>query len=478
MSVLQFVQKNSFTKCLIGVFGLMNLVACQSTEELYVNKVPAKYHGLWQSNGYGYVIDARQSTIKSYHVTPDVCIQDNEIAEAFYHYANQQVEGGELVATEEGSALYFNDPFEDYTIQLVRLDDLPNVCHTPLKNTPKENYQAFTSYMSTHYAFFDLYKVNWPQVIADHQHRVTDDMSETALFELFSQMLEPIKDAHVSLQGLVDGKEKVYEPEMSHVGEATQKIAKELNTSKDKIDEKFFEQYWLQDIQADILKNKGIMAADGWIQYGITEKDIGYMAIASAYGYAGEGINSHAQDRQQLTQVLDRALILFNQRNVKAIIIDLSINIGGHSFPATDIASRFAEQATFAFAKKAYDANGLADFPIHIVPSQGPHFYGPVYVLAANTTVSGGEEMVLALKALPNVTLVGERTRGALSDILSKSLPNGWNLAISNEIYTDNNGVIWEGDGIQPDIEIPVFDRINPFTGHLDAIKQVIQFMR
>lgn len=484
MFALIFIQRR-ITTSLITLLSLIGLTACQSSGDfrtnplpsnpLSSNQLPTEYHGLWQSNGYGYLIDARQPTVQAYHITPDVCVQDNDIGEAFYSFASQNVEGAKLVATADGKHLYLSEPFEAYQIQFTRLNSLPKTCKALAVNTPKTNFQAFVSYMDTHYAFFDLYNVNWSQVVAEHQHKVTDDMSEEALFALFSTMLEPLKDAHLSLQGTVNGEEQKYHPEISPVGEATQKIAEQLSTSKKKIDRKLFEQYWTKDIQEDILQGKGVMTANDLIQYGISSKDIGYIAIAATYNYADQGLNHDAEDRQQLTQTLDNALTLFNKHAVKAVILDLSINFGGHSFPATDIAARFAEETTVAFSKKAYDAEGLEAFPIQVTVTQQPHFYGPVYVLTGSVTVSGGEEVVLALKALPNVTLVGERTRGALSDILDKRLPNDWNLALSNEIYTDKNGRLWEGDGIPPDIEMPVFDANDPFKGHLDAVDQVIQ---
>lgn len=467
----------SIQRRITTLLSLIGLTACQSSGDFRTNLLPTEYHGLWQSNGYGYLIDARQPTVQAYHITSDVCVQDNGIGEAYYSYASNNVEGGKLVATADGKHLYLSEPFEAYQIQFTRLNSLPKTCKGLAVNTPKTNFQAFVSYMNTHYAFFDLYNVNWSQVVTNHQHQVTDDMSDEALFELFSTMLEPLKDAHLSLQGRVNGTEKKYHPEVSQVGEATKKIAEKFKTSKKKIDRKLFESYWVKDIQEGILQGKGIMAANDLMQYGIIPEDIGYIAIAATYNYADQGLNHDAEDRQQLTQTLDNALTLFNKHAVKAVILDLSINFGGHSYPAADIAARFAEKPTFAFSKSAYDADGLEPFRVQITTTQQPHFYGPVYLLAANVTVSGGEEVVLALKPLPNVTLVGEKTRGALSDILDKKLPNGWNLALSNEVYTDENGKVWEGDGIQPDIEISVFDRHDPFKGHVGAVDQVIQII-
>ncbi|TBR41400.1 hypothetical protein CBF23_010105 [Marinomonas agarivorans] len=477
---VQSSRRRSIYRAFMLVVGFTSLMSCQSTGGWHMDTLAIEYRGLWQSNGYGYFIDASGPTLKAYNITADVCVRDSDIEEVFYSYASQQIEGGELVATADGQYLYLKEPFEEYQMQLTRLDRLPAQCRHLTENTPMANFDALSSYMQTHYAFFELYGVDWPKTVASYRPKVTDTTSEADLFRLFSDMLAPIQDAHVSLRGIIDGDEVSYEPEISPLGKATQTIAEQLNTSKDNIDEKLLEHYWVNDIHQEILQGQGVMAANDWIQYGIVDQDIGYMAIASTYDYAGGGINDNANTRRQLKQVLDQALMLFNDRSVKAVLLDLSINFGGHSFPAMDIAARFATRPTQAFSKKAYDAVGLNAFPIQVTPThqqseEQPYFHGPVYVLASSATVSGGEEVVLALRALPNVTVMGERTRGALSDILEKTLPNGWRIGLSNEIYMDENDDVWEGDGIPPDVEMPVFDPNNPFKGHLEAVNQVIE---
>lgn len=457
--------------------ALITITACQHNSATTIKPLPVQFNGIWQSNGYGYLIDASGGKFLGYNLTPDICLYDPVVVEAFEAYANNQIVGGKLVATQDGKQLYFSEPFEDYRLHLNRVEELPVQCQTPPKNTQIDNFDTFASYMQTHYAFFKLYGVNWLDVVAQNRIKITKDISDKDLFNIFSDMLAPLKDAHLSLKGYVDDELITYRPEQSLVGNATAIIAEKLNTSKSKIDRKLFERYWFDDIKTDILNRQGEMDANDLIQYGITSDDIGYMAMSSTYNYANKGLYNSAEDQAILSTTLDKAITLFNQQKAKAVIIDLSINFGGHSFPATDIAARFTDKKILAFSKRAHDAKALSASPIYIVPTHKPSYLGAVYMLAANVTVSGGEEVVLALRSLPNVTFFGERTRGALSDILEKPLPNGWVLALSNEIYTDHNGIEWEGDGIKPDRELTVFDRKNPFEGHLEAVEFVIKYI-
>ena len=79
----------------------------------------------------------------------------------------------------------------------------------------------------------------------------------------------------------------------------------------------------------------------------------------------------------------------------------------------------------------------------------------------------------MALRAMPQVTHIGEPTRGALSDVLNKTLPNGWTLELSNEVFTDHTGELWEARGIPPHVPMIVFDRSNPFVGHRRAVSEI-----
>ena len=181
------------------------------------------------------------------------------------------------------------------------------------------------------------------------------------------------------------------------------------------------------------------------------------------------------EDEDEITAVdaaMERAIKAL--QGAKAIIVDLSQNDGGYDLLARRIAGRFAAERTFAYAKRPGDN---ADAPIqklYVEPSEGTRFTGPVYVLTTDETVSAAEILTLSLRALPNVTHVGEPTRGVLSDELSKELPNGWLLTLSNEVYTDSEGQLWEGKGIAPQIDIGVFSKTDVFAGHIEAVRKVV----
>jgi C-terminal processing protease CtpA/Prc len=81
------------------------------------------------------------------------------------------------------------------------------------------------------------------------------------------------------------------------------------------------------------------------------------------------------------------------------------------------------------------------------------------------------------MRALPNVVHLGEATDGSLSDELWKTLPNGWTLSLSNEIYLDSDGVLWEGRGIQPEILLPVANDRRVSREDRRSVRTVLEFI-
>jgi carboxyl-terminal processing protease len=104
----------------------------------------------------------------------------------------------------------------------------------------------------------------------------------------------------------------------------------------------------------------------------------------------------------------------------------------------------------------------------------GPRYTKPVYVITSDVTVSGGEITTMMLRQLPHIKTAGQTSRGAFSTPLAKPLPNGWYLELSNEIFADANGNVFEGKGIVPDIELPLFGENALIDSHLASLRQLV----
>ncbi len=120
---------------------------------------------------------------------------------------------------------------------------------------------------------------------------------------------------------------------------------------------------------------------------------------------------------------------------------------------ALAIAGFFADRPVSAYSKRAHFAGETTTpYEVTVQPDVGGRLAVPVVILTSDMTVSAAEVCVLDLKALPSSIQIGQPTRGSLSDRLSKALPNEWGFSLSNEIYADTRGRVFEVVGVPPDI--------------------------
>ena len=75
-------------------------------------------------------------------------------------------------------------------------------------------------------------------------------------------------------------------------------------------------------------------------------------------------------------------------------------------------------------------------------------------MLTSQQSASATDMLALSSMELKNLKRIGSHTNGAISDALQKTLPNGWNYSLSNEVYTDNNDVCYENIGVPVNYEL------------------------
>jgi carboxyl-terminal processing protease len=287
-----------------------------------------------------------------------------------------------------------------------------------------------------------------------------------------------LRDAHVKIVAQVDGKRVVHDGDRGATEEAVARWGQGQGLDARAANARFRRAYWLDDIQRDILGGQGRIAGNNRIQYGFAAPGIGYLAFASMGGFIDAELASIRRELPVLDAAMDEAIAHFESGGARAVIVDVSFNTGGYDFVALAIAGRFAARQTLAYNRRAGDDPAAVDFPVAVVPANGARFTGPVHLLTADPTASAAEVLVLAMRSLDNVTHVGERTRGAFSTALMKYLPNGWELSLSNEIYTDPRGIVWEGRGIAPQVPLTVFYPDNPLQGHVEAVRALARSIK
>ena len=79
-----------------------------------------------------------------------------------------------------------------------------------------------------------------------------------------------------------------------------------------------------------------------------------------------------------------------------------------------------------------------------------------VIVLTSQLTGSAAEILTMALRERPNVITMGQPTSGGLSGVLGFKLANGWDLALSHQIYRTLDGQSFNNVGIPPDVAFSI----------------------
>ena len=64
---------------------------------------------------------------------------------------------------------------------------------------PKENFEYLWTQCDTKYSYFDLKGVDWDQIHSKYSAKISDGMSNDALFNVLGEMLVELKDDHTNL---------------------------------------------------------------------------------------------------------------------------------------------------------------------------------------------------------------------------------------------------------------------------------------
>jgi carboxyl-terminal processing protease len=286
-------------------------------------------------------------------------------------------------------------------------------------------------------------------------------------------MISKFDDDHVSLHAHIDGEAAVVNTGEGRILKPIADEARKEGTDFNVLIERWKAQMWTEEALESLLGDTAQTAGNGNIKYGLIDGDIGLLIIQAMGEFADT--DSGQAGAAALDKALDGAMALF--QGAKAVIVDVSINDGGSDTFARQIASRFAHKRTLAYSRYAGDGSRSRPQRTYIIPSGRLRYAGPVYVLTSNVSVSSAETFTMAMRALHHVTHVGQRTRGAFSE-LSRRLPNGWLVVLSNEIFVDADGKAWEGVGIPPHMPLRVFPEDGRKASPLNAVRALAGCIR
>jgi carboxyl-terminal processing protease len=397
--------------------------------------------GAWRSRGYGYIVQFDAGKPKLFHAVDGVCYADPR--------PQPDPDGILMVSRAIGpDTVAFSSGPGDTAYVFDRLPALPQACTAKVDWTPRRITAVTAQTFEAFYPSSQTRHIDWTARVRIADKAAARARNPAALYDVLAGLMDGLDDPHVGLQATLGGDERDFES-----GEAATLI--KVRTQAKDADPAASEKAWLQaykrGVLDGVLQGKGHQVANNRIFWGRVG-GVGYLNIVTLGAFDKDRAPS---DPAALDKALDDALDAF--AGAKAVIVDVSNNRGGYDSLGLRIAGRFADHARLAWSKNAAGAPDVVPQAFHVDPARGPRYAGPVYLVTSDVTVSAGETFTLAMRALPNVVQVGERTRGALSDQLNKPLPNGWMLTLPAEIYRDPHGERFEAVGIPPDVARPVF---------------------
>lgn len=402
--------------------------------------------GVWQSRGYGQVLDITPQRIVTYDVTLASCVRASEL-----QFPN--AEGGyERVAGSKNELSFYSaGGITRYVFD--RLAGLPAICTkgdaTPAAD-PLLNFDVLSRSLRENYAFFGLRGIDWDGVESRLRPRAAHAQNERELFGVLSEALASLHDGHVVLAG--DGRRFA----SGNPGELRESWLRSQGLAPADW-ERQAPRYTaaVRTYVEGLLQGKATSGAGGLLTWGWLRPGIGYLNVSSMY-VAAESPGPRATAAEQLA-LIDAAMptVIATFARAGSMIVDARFNGGGYDAMAMRIAGYFADQPRNVLEKKAVWGDGFTEPQTFVVQPRGKaQFVRPVYVLQSGNTASAAEIFVLAMKSLPHVTRIGTATHGVLSDTLGKRLPVGWDLTLSNELYTAADGRVYESIGVPPDVSI------------------------
>ncbi len=302
-------------------------------------------------------------------------------------------------------------------------------------NDAVTNFEILWDRMDERYVFFDYKGIDWDSVYDVYRPQVFNGMPSQDLFDVMEAMLNTLRDGHVNLRSDFDISFYNY-----------------YEDAPNNFDFFNLERNYLKDYRITGRLLNTVIDSVGYIYYRSFQRPI-------------------SEDN------LDFVVEEF--RGLKGLIIDIRNNEGGNPLYGFRLARRITREDVHIYSTIYKDGPGRNDFSI---PSRAvldtnnkEKFDLPVVLLTNRVTYSAGNFFTAMLKALPQVTVMGDTTGGGGGIPLGWELPNGWFFNYSSSITTLPDGFNIE-DGIPPDVPLTISDE-DLADGRDTILEEAIQFL-
>ncbi|WP_234734587.1 S41 family peptidase [Tellurirhabdus bombi] len=284
------------------------------------------------------------------------------------------------------------------------------------------NFEYVWNEFDQMYGSFSVKKLDWNAAYQQYRPQLTAQSTNEDLYRILKQLIDPLKDAHVSIIP-TDPNYKRYTS-----GEDAYPI---LNRTS------------LEVLQKNYLTDAKIATPE--ISYGKLPNNVGYLYIT--------GFEDNFKNYEPTLDI-----VLDYLKDTKALVLDIRDHWGGRDEIGQYVAGRFADKTYLYLKSRKRSGPKHTDFTPwqewYLKPTGKSQYTKPIILLTSDNTASAAETFTMAMKRLPYLKQVGLTTPGAISDKATREMPNGWQFTLSIGEYLDHNGLSWEGKGLAPDVSI------------------------
>lgn len=348
--------------------------------------------------------------------------------------------------------------------------ELTNPNERKLLNTPSQVFETFWHAMNDSYVFWDIDPTDWDKVYEDFLPRFREldalETIETATLQtIYTEICSNLIDHHFVLNIA-----NLRAPENEE--DATLWV------------QPGFDEVCKRDYFHDLFPNETILKCiEGYKTAGrvsdwVTGQNEQMFAIScnidngivylylSAFSIFGANPDN---PEDTVTEVIDNYLrLVLETSDIKGVIIDVRGNGGGYLADMQYTIAPLIDEELPVGHTRVKEGLGRLDYgpwvPSILAPAeQHRKIDAPIVALADINSVSMAEMTCMTVAALPNGCVIGERTYGGTGPLVgdysffySGQVENarGMQIYTSTAIFKDTKGVIHEGVGVTPDIEI------------------------
>jgi len=310
---------------------------------------------------------------------------------------------------------------------------------------PEKDFETFWKTFKNNYAFFQLKGINWDSTYTKFRPMVSKKTNQKKLITILGQMVEPLKDGHITIS---KGEEILY------------KVKKPSYFKQEfkGIESAFWQTVYktLEDNNFSAVKGIGPVFKDENLFYVSQSSSLGYIRITRCFANPESIFDDKKEigDTKLILTLFDS--IITSLASKKSIIIDIRANGGGHG--GIELASRFTNEKILTHYKAIRTKGNYESFtklePNYLTPNNGTRYLNPIIILTNDKTASSAEDFTISLYQLPRVTTIGTNTSGMLSDMFSGNISNKISFTLSNQRYYTTDNKLLEDIGVPVKIVI------------------------